>query len=219
MVQYMSYIAERRGEEKERRRSEILDAAEALYAQKGWDAVTMDQVARSARLSRALVYVYFRDKEELLFAIGERALKLLHERFAAAAAAHGAGMDQVEAIGRAYMGYAHEFPHYFDFMARFQAHAASGDPGSNEAACHVSGDLAIGVLVKSIQTGKGDGSIRADVGEPLMLAITLWAFTHGVIQLTMSKGHELARMGVATPALAHYAFAQMRVMAQARPGS
>jgi AcrR family transcriptional regulator len=197
MVQFMSYIAERRGEEKERRRSEILDAAEALYAQKGWDAVTMDQVARSARLSRALVY----------------------ERFAAAAAAHGAGMDQVEAIGRAYMGYAHEFPHYFDFMARFQAHAASGDPGSNEAACHVSGDLAIGVLVNSIQTGKGDGSIRADVGEPLMLAITLWAFTHGVIQLTMSKGHELARMGVATPALAHYAFAQMRVMAQARPGS
>ena len=75
----MSYIAERREEEKERRRVEILDAAEALYAKKGWDAVTVDQVARSARLSRALVYVYFRDKEELLFAIGERAMRLLRD--------------------------------------------------------------------------------------------------------------------------------------------
>src|ERR1700722_4932227 len=104
----MSYIAERRGEEKERRRAEILDAAEKLYAEKGWDALTVDQVARSARLSRALVYVYFRDKEELLFAIGERAMRLLRNRFVEASAAHASGMDQVEAIGQAYMAYARE---------------------------------------------------------------------------------------------------------------
>src|SRR5271156_6844793 len=104
----MSYITERRGEEKERRRAEILDAAEALYASKGWDALTVEQVARSARLSRALVYVYFRDKEELLFAIGDRAMSVLRDRFLAAAASHAAGMDKVEAIGRAYMAYAHE---------------------------------------------------------------------------------------------------------------
>src|ERR1700674_4109514 len=108
----MSYIAERRGEEKERRRAEILDAAAKLYAEMGWDARTVDQVARSARLSRALVYVYFRDKGELLFAIGERAMRLLRDRFIEAAAGHTLGMDQVEAIGRAYMDYAFEFPHY-----------------------------------------------------------------------------------------------------------
>ncbi|MCC7199596.1 MAG: TetR/AcrR family transcriptional regulator, partial [Gammaproteobacteria bacterium] len=34
----MNYLAERREEEKERRRSEIVDAALALYAEKGWDA-------------------------------------------------------------------------------------------------------------------------------------------------------------------------------------
>ena len=77
----MSYIAQRRVEEKERRRAEILDAAEALYAKEGWDLVTVDQVARGARLSRALVYVYFKDKEEILFAIGERAMGLLRDRF------------------------------------------------------------------------------------------------------------------------------------------
>src|ERR1700724_4454263 len=95
----MSYIAERRGEEKERRRAEILDAAEALYAKKGWDALTVDQVARSARLSRALVYVYFRDKEELLFAIGERAMRLLRDRFIEAAASHAGGIDKIAEIG------------------------------------------------------------------------------------------------------------------------
>src|SRR3979409_2621194 len=114
----MTYIAARRDEERERRRGEILDAAEALYAKKGWDALTVDQVARRARLSRALVYVYFRDKEDLLFAIGERAMRLLRDRFIAATTGTTRGMDQVDAIGRAYMGYAHEFPHYFDFCTR-----------------------------------------------------------------------------------------------------
>src|ERR1700732_250133 len=136
----MSYITERRGEEKERRRAEILDAAEAVAAKQGWDALTVDQVARSARLSRALVYVYFRDKEELLFAIGERAMRLLRDRFIAAAADHTAGLDQVEAIGRAYMGYAYEFPHYFDFCSRFQSHSMTTDPSSNEGACKALGD-------------------------------------------------------------------------------
>ena len=210
----MSYIAERRGEEKERRRAEILDAAEALYAKKGWDALTVDQVARSARLSRALVYVYFRDKEELLFAIGERAMALLRERFTEAAAGHALGLDQVEAIGRAYMGYAYEFPHYFDFCTRFQAHSVAVDPGSHEDACRISGDEVKGVVVRAIEAGIADGSIRPDIGEPVMFAMTLWAFTHGIIQLAMAKGSDLARMGIAVPDMSNYAFGLIRTVAQ-----
>jgi AcrR family transcriptional regulator len=210
----MSYITARRGEEKERRRAEILDAAEALYAKKGWDALTVDQVARGARLSRALVYVYFRDKEELLFAIGERAMQLLRDRFVAAAAQHPLGMDQVAAIGQAYMAYANEFPHYFDFCSRFHAHSVAVDPGSHEGACRAAGDEAIGAVVGAIEVGKRDGSIRPDVGESVQLAITLWAFTHGIIQLTIAKGDDLARFGLTIPDFSTYAFGLLRAMAQ-----
>jgi TetR/AcrR family transcriptional regulator len=206
----MSYIAERRVEEKERRRAEIVDAAERLYAEKGWDSVTMDQVAKAARLSRALLYVYFRDRDELQFAIGERALHVLRERFAAAAASERRGLDQVEAIGRAYMTYAHEFPHYFDVCARFQAHAMPTDPGSNEGACAVAGDAAISVVVAAIRAGIADGSIRGDIGDPMLFAVTLWAFTHGVIQLAMAKGSDLARLGITIPDFSEYALSLLR---------
>src|SRR5471030_1918316 len=141
----MSYIAQRRVEEKERRRAEILDAAEALYAKEGWDLVTVDQVARGARLSRALVYVYFKDKEDMLFAIGERAMCLLRDRFKAASAAQKLGMEKIEAIGRSYMTYAFEFPHYFDFCSKFHAHSSSPVPGSHDMACRAAGDEAIAV--------------------------------------------------------------------------
>jgi AcrR family transcriptional regulator len=210
----MSYITERRGEEKERRRAEILDAAEALYVKKGWDALTVDQVARRARLSRALVYVYFRDKEELLFAIGERAMRLLRDRFIEAAASHALGIDKIEAVGRAYMGYAYEFPHYFDFCSRFQAHSVATDPGSHESGCRAAGDEAIGAVVQAIEAGIRDGSIRPDVGQPALLATTLWAFTHGIIQLAMAKGSDLARFGIAIPDLSNYALGLIRTVVQ-----
>jgi TetR/AcrR family transcriptional regulator len=211
----MSYIAARREEEKERRRAEILNAAEALYAEKGWDSLTVDQVARSARLSRALVYVYFRDKEELLFAIGERAMSLLRDRFRKAAAEHALGLDQVTAIGQAYMAYASEFPHYFDFCSRFHAHSVAVDPGSHEGACQVAGDEAIGAVIEAIETGKRDGSIRPDVGESALLATSLWAFTHGIIQLAMAKGDDLVRFGITIPDFSTYAFELLRGMAAA----
>jgi AcrR family transcriptional regulator len=215
----MTYIAARRDEERERRRGEILDAAEVLYAKKGWEALTVDQVARSARLSRALVYVYFRDKEDLLFAIGERAMHLLRDRFMAAIAAPAPGMEQVEAIGRAYMGYALEFPHYFDFCSRFQSHTTGTDPSANEGACRAAGDQAIATVVQAIENGMRDGSIRTSIGNPVMLAVTMWAFTHGIIQLAMAKGSDLARRGIAIPDFSSYAFMILRTAVQNSPTS
>jgi len=213
----MSYIAARREEEKERRRAEILEAAEQLYAEKGWDSLTVDQVARSARLSRALVYVYFKDKEDLLFAIGGRAMRLLRDRFIAAAEGPSRGLDKIEAIGRAYMTYANEFPHYFDFCSRFQAHVQAADPGTNEGSCQRAGDEVMDVVVQAIDAGLRDGSIRGDIGAPVMLATTLWAFTHGVIQLAMTKSAELSRNGIAVPDFSHYALQLIRSAAQANP--
>src|SRR4029450_6786119 len=116
----MSYIAERRQEEKDRRRIEIVQAAEDLYRELGWDAVTMDNVAKRARLSRALVYVYFKDKRDLHFAICQRALETLHSRFEEAITRAKSGLDKVESLGRAYMAYGQEFPHYFDACARLE---------------------------------------------------------------------------------------------------
>jgi AcrR family transcriptional regulator len=210
----MSYIAQRREEEKERRRGEILDAAEALYAKEGWDLVTVDQVARSARLSRALVYVYFKDKQEILFAIGERAMCLLRDRFIAASAAKKLGMEKIEAIGRSYMAYAFEFPHYFDFCSKFHAHSIAPDPGSHDLACRAAGDEAIAACVQAIECGIRDGSIRPTIGDPMMLALTLWSFTHGLIQLAMAKGSDMARFGIGIPELSNYGFGLLRLIAQ-----
>jgi len=206
----MNYVAVRREEEKERRRAEMVDAAEALYAKVGWDAVTMDRVAKSARLSRALLYVYFRDKSDLLHAITERALRDLRERFVAAAAAHPRGVDQVQAIGRAYVLFQQEKPYHFDACARFHARQAEGYPA--EDACAAAGDAVMAVIVAALRQGQADGSIRPDIGDPMQVCVMLWAFTHGLIQIATNKTVEIARQGVDVPQLMEGSFGMLRYM-------
>jgi TetR/AcrR family transcriptional regulator len=192
----MNYLAERRQEEKERRRAEILDAAEAVCAVVGWDDMTMDQVARKARLSRALLYVYFKDKQDLLFGLCERALGILGQRFLEAVSRQKRGFEQMLAIGRAYVAFSQEFPVYFEVVARCEVLTPDPEVESNEAAVLHRGDQARGLMVSVIERGIRDGSIRADVGDPKVVSTVLWGFTHGVLQLASTKANVLAHEGV-----------------------
>jgi AcrR family transcriptional regulator len=193
----MNDLADRRREEKERRRAEILDATEAVAASEGWEDMTMDQVARRARLSRALLYVYFTDKTDLMFGVGERAMAILMQRFSDGAARHKSGIDQLEAIGRAYVAFSQEFPVYFGVLARCELRApVNPNPDGNEGECARKGDSLQRVMVSALESGMRDGSIRADAGQPAAAAIVLWGFLHGVIQLSASKANLLGHRGV-----------------------
>ena len=54
---------------KEERPQEITDAALAAFAEKGYAATRVDEVARRAGVSKGLVYLYFKTKEEMFKAV------------------------------------------------------------------------------------------------------------------------------------------------------
>ena len=184
----MSYIAERRQEEKDRRRIEIVEAAEDLYREMGWDAVTMDSVARRARLSRALVYVYFKDKRDLHFAIAIRAMETLHARFRDAAARAKTGLEKIEAMGRAYMAYGQEFPHYFDACARLELHVPDCDEQATpEGTATEASENVHEVVVEALRPASATARSGRDLGDLQVTSRVLWGFTHGIIQIAITK--------------------------------
>jgi AcrR family transcriptional regulator len=183
----MTGPTERRLEEKHRRRNEILDAAAAVAADGGFSAISMDRVARHARLSRALVYVYFEDRTALHLALCERALELLLERFVASTLAAPNGRLRLATMGDAYVAFAREHPVYFDALAHFEARRAQ-DLGPATSRCLELGDRCHDLMTTAIHDGIGDGSIREDIGAPDAVAIALWGFMHGVIQIVATKG-------------------------------
>ena len=63
-----------RSERVERKRQRILDAAGQCFAASGYAKTTVEEIARAAGVSKALVYQHFRGKEEILEAVLERTL-------------------------------------------------------------------------------------------------------------------------------------------------
>ena len=60
-------------------RDTILEAAEALFGERGFAKTTLEDVAAAAAVSRPLVYRYFRDKRELFSVVVDRVLKEWNE--------------------------------------------------------------------------------------------------------------------------------------------
>ncbi len=56
-------------------RDEILKAATELFANRGFHETSMSEVARTARVSKALIFWHFKSKEELLVAVLGRLLQ------------------------------------------------------------------------------------------------------------------------------------------------
>ena len=180
-------VAERRWREKEQRRATIMDAAERVFFDKGVDRATMDEVADRAELSKGLLYFYFKNKNDLCHAIVHRGLKVLYQFFERALRDHERGIDQVRAVGAAYIRFAREYPDYFNLMAWFEAEQSEEtDPESYETACDNEGEACIELVARAVQNGIEDGTVRADL-DPLVTAIMLWGQTHGIIQVASYK--------------------------------
>jgi AcrR family transcriptional regulator len=86
------------------RPGEILEAALALFVEKGFAATRLDDVAARAGLSKAAIYLYFEDKTALLQAVIRQTI--------------AANLSTVEMLAKAHQGsIAALIPRLLDFMA------------------------------------------------------------------------------------------------------
>ncbi len=88
----------------EERRAALVEAAYALFAQKGYAAATMDEVSTRAGLSRRTAFRYFASKEDLVFPHREARLALLNALLAARA-----GETPFETVRRACLALARHY--------------------------------------------------------------------------------------------------------------
>lgn len=81
-------------------RSELIDVAQRLFAERGFEAVTVDEIATAAGMSRRSFFRYFASKEDVVLSKVER----LGEDFAAALAARPDTEPLWEALRRMFDG-------------------------------------------------------------------------------------------------------------------
>jgi TetR/AcrR family transcriptional regulator len=95
----------------ERSRAAILDAAERLFAEQGYDATSLNQVGTAAGVSRGTPGYFFRSKAELYQAVLDRSFAEVREAVRAGRARALASNESAETI------LAGAVSDYFDFLA------------------------------------------------------------------------------------------------------
>lgn len=183
----MSNHQRRRQQEKQDRHDAILDAAEVVFRQQGYHRTSMDDIAREASVSRALLYVYFTDKAAIQRGIMLRAAEQLRERFREALASQKTGREQIRAMGRSYYRFFLEEPNYF--AALTEATTAMQEAGEEEANTMVCSEQAtMTMMVDALKNGLNDGTLSQErVSDPFQTALYLRGALHGVIMMVQQE--------------------------------
>jgi AcrR family transcriptional regulator len=88
-----------------RTREAIISTALELFAERGFDNVTIDEIASRAEIGRTTFFRYFPDKQELLFFDDDELMKAMTDAVDPAGAAHTPIGDAVEvALGVTHLG-------------------------------------------------------------------------------------------------------------------
>ncbi|QMW02864.1 TetR/AcrR family transcriptional regulator [Spirosoma foliorum] len=172
-------ITERKEREREEMRQLILDGAQKLFLANGFEKVSIRNIADEIEYSPATIYLYFKDKNQLLFALHQRGfvkmigefmpLQLLTDPF-----------EKLVEMGRAYIRFAVENPELFDLMFIMTAPMDTLDKED-----WVEGDQAFGLLMSIVQECMDAGIFQKhDVQSTAMM---IWSGIHGYTALFLRK--------------------------------
>ena len=172
-------VQDRRLREKENLREEILDAARSLIAKDGYENLSIRKIAERIEYSPGTIYLYFKDKSEILEQICDQTFTKLNQSLSAIAADGGDPLEALRRGLRIYAMFGLENPdHYLiTFMQRAPEpmKPEEGGPGLRCFEC----------LRTNVRGAVEAGLTRSNDIEAI--AQTLWAGIHGVTALLVAK--------------------------------
>jgi AcrR family transcriptional regulator len=190
-------VKERKARQKKFLRQEILDAASELFVKEGYENVSMRRVADKIEYSPTTIYLYFKDKAELLEQVCRETFARLRQVLMGIEKLSG---DPVERLKRglvAYVKFGLENPHHY--RATFMMPIPEGFDEEKYANRESPGMQAFDFLRRRVYDCIAAGRFRKV--DPELVSQTLWAGIHGVTSLLII--HRKSFRWVGTDQLIH----------------
>ena len=176
-------VVGRREREKRERRQAILEAAAAVFLEKGPSAASMDEIADRAELSKGTLYLYFSSKEDLFVAVSADALDYLASLFRRAVEKAPSGLDAIKWAGCVFLTFLIEHPGQFRMAFLSEAPAYYGNVSEESLSvkaerkreCEAS-------LMEALRRARDEGALKPET-DVRMLGHLIWAHTSGVLML------------------------------------
>ena len=161
----------------------VLEAAEKLFEKKGFDAVSMDEVAFNTGISKSTVYVYFKSKQIIWDSIVCKYMELLLEDAKKAADGDGCFEDRYYKL-------------CFDIAEKFEAHPlfCKGTLGKISVdmdqelykKIYEIGEQTNEEIARFIRSGIEEGMVRKDI-DIYPAVIMMWSSISGIISMANDK--------------------------------
>jgi AcrR family transcriptional regulator len=189
---------QRREQEKQDVRQAILDAAAELFREQGYERFSLRQVAERIGYSPTTIYLYFTDKDDLLFTVADVGFTRFGEQLLAAATSTADPVGRLRAMGRAYIDFGIQNPAYYQlmFMQRIDFLLAKRD-GEYQPRID-----SFGVLQQAVRDAVDAGAVQP--GDAALYADALWALVHGIVAMAIvmpffsaERAHAAAAAGFA----------------------
>jgi len=181
-------IQERKEREKERRREEILDAAQRVFVEKGLTIATVDDIVTAAELSKGTLYLYFESKEDIYLALMQRGLLLLRSKFGEIISRGNSVVKTLRQLDEAYKEFYCTQKHYFRMMNSYHqsnVHRQVSEGMKEEYAAESRKNWE--QIIELFNRGVREGKIRVDIN-PIDMAIIIWSNTASLLTLIDREG-------------------------------
>src|SRR5690606_4539298 len=108
-------IRERKDRHKEDLKLRILDAAKMLFMKFGYEATSIRKIAAEIEFSPTTIYLYYKDKNDILYALHQEGFKMLGNHFYALSNVEHP-FERLKAMGRIYLKFALEHSDFYELM-------------------------------------------------------------------------------------------------------
>lgn len=176
------------GTDKKRRhredlRKDILTAARDLFTRQGWESTSIRNIAEKIGYSPATIYLYYKDKGEIIFDLHREGFSLLVNFFDVLRSVSDP-FERLKAMGRAYIRFA------LENQATYKLMFVMEEPMRHVDSCAqqdwAEGDKAFDILVQTVGECQQKGYFRGlNNGS---ISFVIWGTMHGLCTLRTS-GH------------------------------
>jgi AcrR family transcriptional regulator len=173
-------VKERKVRDRQDMRDRILKSAHRIFVDKGFDDVSIRNIADDIEYSPATIYLYFKDKNEIFYALHTEAFKVFNDYVSDIILIRDP-FDRLVALGRKFIAFSRKFPRYYDIMFITKS----------PMDCHLNKD-------KWVEGAKAHSFLEGLVAEcqekgrfknynAQILSLTIWSFVHGLCSLELQN--------------------------------
>jgi AcrR family transcriptional regulator len=178
-------VKERKARQKKFLRQEILDAASELFVREGFENVSMRRIADKIEYSPTTIYLYFKDKAELLENVCHETFGRLSQRLAKITDQPGDPLDRLKRGLVAYIEFGIENPHHY--RATFMMPVPEGFDSKKHINPDSPGMQAFDFMRRCVFDCLSAGKLRVKDAE--LASQVLWAGIHGITSLLITHEH------------------------------